>query len=485
MVATKEEKQVADDLMARGREDYSWFMTHCLDVNPKHLWCKMREINDSIRDNKKTVIGAGHGVSKTYTMARVALTFLYCHPPATVVITGPSWHQVKDEMWREIRASHGNSKVYLGGHVTTVGVDMQPLSKRKWFMFGISTKPDTVTQEATRLQGHHNTHFLKIIDEAAGVHPAIWKVMEHIGSKSHDRTVAIGNPTAAKGEFAEAIKDPAWNYINVSVLDTPNYINDSEEIPEVYGREYERDIRLKYGEDSDEYRVRVKGLLSQKAALGSYYGDKIAELRKKPGRIGVVLHDPSYAVHIVRDAGFTSAFWFFQVIGSNVRFIYYYEDSGPGVEEYVRRFEIIRKENNWHWGQDFVPFDFSSNAHRVVTGATAYEELQSLGLSPTKLPLEKNVLEGIKRTQRFLNSCWFDEAGCKKGIPRLEAYHEGINYAMSTEKQTVYTGAPAKDGPEHAADAMRYASKAAPLIGQGSSMTVEKARASWENFRRH
>ena len=354
----------------------------------------------------------------------------------------------------------------------------------KWFAWGVSTKPDTVSSEATRLQGHHNKYFLKILDEAAAVHPAIWKVMEHIGSKDFDRTLAIGNPTKAKGEFADAIKDPTWNYINVSVLDTPNYIHDKTIIPEVYGREYERKVRLKYGADSDEYRVRVKGLLTQKAALGSYYGAKIAELRKL-GRIGVVLHDPSYAVHIVRDAGFTSAFWFFQLIGSNVRFIRYYEDSGPGVAEYVRRFEVYKKECGYHWGQDFVPFDMSSNAHRVVTGATAYEELQALGLNPTKLPLEKNVLEGIKRTQRFLNSCWFDEEGCKPGLDRLEAYHEGINYAMSTEKQTVYTGAPAKDGPEHGADAFRYASKAVPLVGSDSVMTVEEARASWDKYRRH
>ena len=478
------EKKAALEMGERGRADYCWYFTHALDVHPDHCWSKMREINDSVRDNSKTVVGAGHGVSKTYTVARTALTFLNCYYPSTVVTTAPSWYQVKDLLWREIRTAHANSKIPLGGHVTGTQIDMQPETGVKWFAFGISTKPDTVSQEATRLQGHHNKYFLKILDEAAGVHPAIWKVMDHIGSKDFDRTIAIGNPTAAKGEFADAIKDPSWNYINVSVLDTPNYIHDKTIIPEVYGREYERKVRLKYGEDSDEYRVRVKGLLTQKAALGSYYGAKIAELRKL-GRIGVVQHDPSYAVHIVRDAGFTSAFWFFQVIGSNVRFIRYYEDSGPGVAEYVRRFDVFKKECGYHWGQDFVPFDMSSNAHRVVTGATAYEELQSLGLNPTKLALEKNVLEGIKRTQRFLNSCWFDEAGCGKGLDRLEAYHEGINYAMSTEKQTVYTGAPAKDGPEHGADAMRYASKAVPLVGSDSSMTVEEARASWDKFRRH
>jgi len=37
-------------MMERGRSDYSWFMIHVLDVKPEHLWFKMREVNDSVRD---------------------------------------------------------------------------------------------------------------------------------------------------------------------------------------------------------------------------------------------------------------------------------------------------------------------------------------------------------------------------------------------------------------------------------------------------
>lgn len=481
MPATTEEKRLALELTERGRADYSWYMTHVLDVKPEHLWSKMREVNDSVRDNPKTVVGAGHGVSKTYGMGRVALTFLNCYYPSTVITTAPSWHQVKGEMWREIREAHTNSRIPLGGKLTSTMLDMQIETGVKWFAFGVATRPDTVTQEATRLQGFNNIHVLIVIDEAAAVLPEIWRAIRYIGG-DFKRIVAIGNPVTSAGEFAAAIKDPTWHHIRVSVLDTPNYIHDRIIIPGVRGRAYEREIRLEFGVDSDEYHVRVEGIVSTKAALGAYYGNKMQELRKK-GRIGVVQHDPNYAVHIVRDAGYTSAFWFFQMIGSNVRFIRYYEDSGPGVEDYVRRFDVFRKECGYHYGQDFVPFDMSSNAHRVVTGQTAYETLQALGLNPTKLELERTKQEGIDRTRKFLSSCWFDEELCKKGIEHLEAYHEEINKKMSTEKVPVFTGGPAKDGPEHGADAMRYASKAVKMVGSESRMTAEESKEIWARHR--
>ncbi len=476
------EMNAAIELSEHGRKDYSWYMTHALDVNPDHLWSKMREINNSIRDNKKTVVGAAHGVSKTYGVARVALTFLNCYYPSTVITTAPSWDQVKNEMWREIRAAHAGARVPLGGKLTTTMLDMQPATGVKWFAMGIATRPDTVTSEATRMQGHHNEHFLIVIDEGAGVLPEIWRAIEHIGG-DFKRVVAIGNPVTASGEFAVALKDPTWHQIRVSVTDTPNFKQGRTVIPGVYGREYELEIRTKYGEDSDEYAVRVLGLTSRKKAEGAYYARKMETLRAK-GRIGIVDHDPSYAVHIVRDPGYTSAFWFFQVIGTNVRFIRYYEDSGPGVEDYVRIFEEFKKECGYHYGEDFVPFDIDSNAQKVVTGFTAYETLLAMGLNPTQLQQERTKQEGIDRTNKFLNACWFDEELCKVGIEHIESYHERKNKLLSTRDKPIFTGVPEEDGHQHAADALRYASKAVPLIGSGHSMTADEAKASWAKHRR-
>lgn len=467
----------------RGREDYSWFMTHALDVKPEHLWFKMREVNDSVRDNERTAVGAGHGVSKTYGAARIALTFLHCYYPSTVVTTAPSLNQVK-LIWREIRAAHANAQVKnLGGKITTLQLDMQPETGVKWYATGISTMPDTVTGEATRLQGIHNEHVLIILEEAAAILPEIWRAIEHIGAP-FKRVLAIGNPTSKFGDFPAALKDPTWHHINISVTDTPNFKTGRQVIPGVYGREYEQRIRLKYGIESDEYRVRVKGGISEKGAEGAYYGKKMAELEKK-GRISDTLdHNPNYPVYIVEDVGYTTAIGFFQVIETNVNFINYYEDSGLGIEKYVELFDEYKKEHGYRYGDIFVPCDMDSNATKIITGQTALDTLKQFAYNVKPLPRESRVNEGIQRTRRFLDRCRFHKTRCARLIECLEAYHERKNKQMSTEDNPVFTGVPEKDGTDHAADMVRYASMAVKKGLSGAGMTAEESKEIWEKHKR-
>ncbi len=243
------------DLTEHGREDYAWFMTHALDVKQEYLWYKMREVADSMRDHERTTVGAGHGVSKTYTLARLCLGFLICNCPSTVVTTAPSDTQVKDLLWREIRDAYTNARIPIGGKLTTKKLDLQEETGRRWFATGFSTKADTVTKEATKFQGYHNMSLLLAFDEAAGILPEIWRASEYIGAP-FKRFIAIGNPTAGVGEFAESLSDPSFNHINIAVTDTPNYKENRIVIPGLYGRPFVDRIKTKYGEDSDEFRVR-------------------------------------------------------------------------------------------------------------------------------------------------------------------------------------------------------------------------------------
>lgn len=469
------------ELIKKGQADYGWFMTHALDVDPRHLWSKMVEVNDSVRDNERTAVGAGHGVSKTYGGARIALTFLNCHYPATVVTMAPSLHQVKNLMWREIRAAHTNARIPLGGKLTTLQLDMQEETGVIWYAIGISTRPDNITQEATRIQGIHNDHVLVILDEAAAVLPEIWRAVEHIGAP-FKRVLAIGNPTSKFGDFPAALKDPTWNHIQISVTDTPNFKQGKLVVPGLYGREYERRIRLKYGIDSDQYLVRVKGGISEKGSEGSYYGKKLLKLERL-GRISDTLdHNPNYPVHIVLDPGYTTAVGFFQVIETNVNFISAYEDSGWGAEEYPELFEEYRKDRGYKYGTIFVPCDMDSNATKVITGQTSLATLRQFNYKVTPLPRENRVNNGIARTLKFLDRCRFHKTNCAWLIECLQAYHEKKNKSMSTEDKPVFTGQPDKDGSDHMADMVRYASMAVKKISSGG-MTAQESQDLWEKHK--
>lgn len=479
MIATAQEKQVLD-LAKLGREDPSEFMIKALDVKRRHMWPKMIEVNNSVRDNDRTAVGAGHGVSKTYDVARLCLTFLVCHIPSTVVTTAPTGMQVKDLLWREIRDAHAHARIPLGGKLTTTMLDMQPETGRRWFATGFSTKPDTVTQEATAFQGYHNEYLLIAFDEAAGILPEIWRAAEHIGAP-YKRFIAIGNVTSGVGPFPESLVDPTFNYINISVLDTPNYKKGKMVIPGVYGREYVSRIKTKYGEDSDEFRVRVRGLTSQKAIRGSYYTAKINNLRRLD-RVGHITHNPNYEVYIVVDIGYTSSFWFVQNIGTNIHFIDYYEDSGVSLDNYARLFCEWSRTKGYKYADMIVPCDMDSNATRIITGESALETMRGLGFRCVPLAKEIRVFEGIERTRRFLDMCYFSES-CNIGLGKCEAYHESINKQLSTDENPIYTGVPAKDGNDHAADALRYVSKAAKEDKLRSRASGGMSKQRWRQLK--
>lgn len=476
MVQTTVKDKDVLDFCERGQQDYSWFMTHALDVNPHYLWAKMREVNDSVRDNERTAVGAGHGVSKTYGAARIALTFLYCYYPSTVITTAPSEEQVKT-LWREIRESHTNSRIPLGGNLTTMMLDLQQETGVRWFAQGLATKPDTVTGEATRLQGRHNKYFLVILEEAAAILPEIWRAIEHIGAP-FKRVLAIGNPTSKFGDFSSALRDSSWNRINISVKDTPNFKAGKTIIPGVYGVEYEQRIRLKYGEGSDAYRVRVKGGISEKGAEGAYYGAKVTELEDR-GRISELFeHNPNYPVHIIQDVGYTTAVGFLQVIEGWSIFINYYEDSGLSIEKYVDLFDENKKQLGYRYGEIIVPCDMDSNAHKVITGQTALETLRGFGYNAKPLAREYRVSEGIQRTLKYLDTCRFHKTRCSRLLECLEGYHERKNKIMSTDEEPVFTGVPDKDGTDHGADMVRYASMA-----MGMNMFSTETKMTKEQYR--
>jgi hypothetical protein len=237
------------------RKDPVKFFTNILDVNKEHIWDKMQEVVESIRDYECTAVKAGHAVSKTYTAARAALWFLYTHYPATVITTAPSHKQVEQVLWREIRQAYGSSRVPLGGQITKTKLDLG----EKWFAYGFSTRPDTVTQEATGFQGFHNDNMLIIFDEAAGILKQIWEAADALMTAGNVRFLAIGNPTSSRGEFPACFKSKRYNCITISVKDTPNYKSDKEVVPGVSGRKFESVMREKYGENSNQYKARVLG----------------------------------------------------------------------------------------------------------------------------------------------------------------------------------------------------------------------------------
>ena len=448
----------------RWQKDPIAFMTEVLDVQPEHVWSKMREVAESVRDNRLTAVGAGHSLSKTYLSARLALWFLYCFRPSTVVTTAPSYNQVADQFWRELRDAHAHARIPLGGKPITTALDLQSDTGRRWFATGISTRPDTVTAEATKFQGYHNKHVLIVFDEAAGVVPQIWKAAQHLLTGEGDtmRWLAQGNPASPTGDFAEALEPGSrWHRINVSCLETPNYIEGREVIPGVAGREYVEDVRRKYGEESNEWKIRILG---QKPDFSeqTFFGRQLAAARAND-QLGFYPHEPRAKVYTAWDIGSThTAIWFAQFIKEHRRIIdFYYDSGGKGLPHYAALLQQKSKEQDYVYAQHFGPWDFGGgdardktgpNARNVQTGKYFVETAKQLGIPFTIIDRYSREAQWAA-ARDFIHNCLFNENTVQEGWDGLLNYRKKLNATLSTMEKPVYYDEPVRDWSEHVGSA--------------------------------
>ena len=215
------------------------------------LWAKQRAIAEAVRDNPRTAVRAGHNVGKSFVAACSALWFLYTHYEAKVVTTAPTWRQVKDILWSEIRKRHRTALVPLGG----VRIETRVWLGDGWWAQGLSTN------QPERFQGIHAPHMLVIFDEAPGVAREIWEAAEGMLSGPHARMLAIGNPITPSGPFYDAFTSAsaAWKTIHVSCLDHPNVAGGEIVVPGGVTRDWIDGRKRAWGEGSPIYQGRVLG----------------------------------------------------------------------------------------------------------------------------------------------------------------------------------------------------------------------------------
>ncbi len=461
-------------MQRRWQADPVLFMTEVLDVEREHVWSKMQEVTDSVRDNNKTCVYAGHSVSKSFTAARLALWFLSVFgPKATVITTAPSNDQVANILWREIAVAYGKSKVDLAGQLTKtkldMGVNLEP-PEGKWFAYGFATTPDTVTGEATRFQGYHNDHVLVIFDEAAGILPQIWRAANHLltseeaedESVSHWRWLAIGNPTSPYGQFAECEDDPEWNCITVSVKDTPNFKQGKLVVPGLSGRKYEKTMRDKYGPDSNEYKIRICGK-KPTFGEGTYYGKFMADAKAAGHMRDEMPIEQLYPVHVLWDPGRThTAAVFVQLVDGWLRIIDgYYDDKGSGWSGHA---SVMQSKTmgggrwNYLYGDHWGPDDLWSENAKNMSGEMNLILAKKAGIDFKKI-MSHSFDDRIAATRAILpTKILFDMAspGVRMVVSALNIYAQRINQRESTDERPVYFKEPVKNWSCHVADAFGH-----------------------------
>ena len=243
-----------------------------------------------------------------------------------------------------------------------------------------------------------------------------------------------------------------------------------------------------YGEDMGLSLYEQEFFCSFEAAVvGSIYGAQITRARTE-GRITPVIHDPQYPVGTTWDLGYTdsTAIWFFQLIGSQVRFIDYYEASNVPLDHFVDVLHEKKKSRGFKYSSQHMYFPHDVEQHESISGITRRHALWKMGVTATVVP-KSAVWDGVEAVRRQFKRFWFDTDHCEKGIEHLTMYQRKWDM-----KNRVFMPNPDHNEHSHGADALRTCAQMLPEVsrdvivgnhksdyGRRSSEPVPSAPSQW------
>lgn len=248
----------ADDPEGFTRFMYDWGQNELADWDGPDTW--HIEVFTAIREYLKSdstqplriAVASGHGAGKTAFVAWLIHWFMSCRPHPQVRCTANTESQLNSTTWRELAKWH------------------KLAANRDWFdwtatSYYLKTHPETWKAHAIpwsennteAFAGVHEENVLVVFDEGSKIHDKIYEVTDGVLTTKKNIWVVFGNGTRNVGRFYDAFNKhraywKTWS-IDSRTCKAANadYLN---KLVEQYG-----------GEDTDQARVRVRGLFPKSA----------------------------------------------------------------------------------------------------------------------------------------------------------------------------------------------------------------------------
>lgn len=257
-----------------------------------------------------------------------------------------------------------------------------------------------------------------------------------------------------------ACKDPSWFAELSTVADTQAI---SHEAVEAQRGEY----HALFGEAAGDALIEQEYYCSFSSVIpGSYYAKEMTEA-ERDRRITEVDIDRELPVHSAWDLGVSdsTAIWCFQVNGTELHIVDYYEASGHGAEHYC---EWLNEKK--YRGVDWVPHD--AKVREWSSGRSRLETLRRLGRKPRVCP-QHSLQDGINAVRLTIPRARFDATRCARGIEALKSYQAEWDENLRTFKRT-----PKHDWASHGSDSWRYLSLAwrEPMSAEVELSPLERLR---------
>jgi phage terminase large subunit len=198
---------------------------------------------------RRISIRSGHGVGKSAFVALLCVWAMIVNSNVKIVITAPSGPQLYDGLYSEVKLWMSQLPAGICNLFDIKTDRIELLAAPESVFLSVRTSR---AENPEALQGVHADAglVLLICDEASGIPEAVFEAASGSMSGHNCTTVLLGNPTRGSGLFFDThhrLKSNWWTR-RVSCLDSARVSHD-----------YVQDMKDRYGEDSNAYRVRVLG----------------------------------------------------------------------------------------------------------------------------------------------------------------------------------------------------------------------------------
>jgi len=375
----------------------------------------------------------GRGSGKTRSFAKMtairAMMWDRAHREGIILCGRQFMNSLDDSSMEEIKAAI-RSEPWLHEHFEIGEKFIRTKSRRIAYKFaGLDRSMDSIKSKSRIL--------LCWVDEAEPVTEEAWiKLIPTLREEDSELWVTW-NPESKRSpthrRFRESRTDPRVKICEINWRDNPWF-------PSVLERTRQRDMR----DRPDQYDHIWEGAFAT-VFEGAYYVKELIAARDQ-NRIKAVSVDPLLPVHTAWDLGIgdSTAIWFFQVVGKEIRVVDFYENHGQGLPHYVAMLTV----KGYRYGDDWVPHD--AKVRELGTGRTRIETLEGLGRKPRLVP-NHTLQDGINAVRETLPFCWFDAQRTDVGLDALRQYRSEYK-----EDTAVFNDRPLHDWTSHAADAFRY-----------------------------
>ena len=221
------------------------FVKEVLNTSPDEWQCTF--LNHIAAGNRRISVRSGHGVGKSTAASWAIIWYLLLRYPVKVVVTAPTSSQLYDALFAELKRWVKELPPTLRD-MLEVKQDRIEVKEAATEAF-VSARTSRAEQPEA-LQGVHSDNVMLVADEASGIPEQVFEAAAGSMSGHSAVTLLLGNPVRSSGFFYDTQNRLAndWVTMKVSCVDSPR-VSDA----------YVDEMKARYGEESNAYRIRVLG----------------------------------------------------------------------------------------------------------------------------------------------------------------------------------------------------------------------------------